>query len=282
MIAPDNTVKKHTSMYVGKHSWRPIVICGVLLLGCVGILAIVFLHNAPKTIDQEDEMLKANLINEVTVRQRAPKIQEQPQITIDPNARPTKVGEEVNGYVMLPSGRVHRRVGIVTNTMDSALFKLPYEVFDYSCENEIACLLELKAGEGLIGTPSYNGRFKDEFLESLKTAIVINSDDSDYIKSVKQQVIEAKKDLKAAMDRGEDVEEIMLNTRKELQTLSVYRMQLEEELEAIIHKDGTTEDDIDDCLKAINIMLEEKGIATLNLGPIAKRKLRNIIKQKEE
>ena len=46
---------------------------------------------------------------------------------VDPNARPTRVGEVVNGYVMLPSGRIHRRVGVITNAVGRRA-KAPYAI----------------------------------------------------------------------------------------------------------------------------------------------------------
>lgn len=198
----------------------------------------------------------------------------------DSNARPQRVGEVLNGYVMLPSGRLHKRSGIITNDANKSQFKLPYEVFDFGCENEIACLLDLPPGAGLVGTPIYGGNFKSEFLKSLEQPIIIEENDSDYVKQLKREVREAKVEMKAALDRGEDIEKIMIDARKECQELAIYKRQLEENLNDMINNASITEDDIDDCIKAINIMLERKGIAPLDLGPISKRKLKRILFEK--
>jgi len=223
---------------------------------------------------------KASAIKEVTPAP-APKPKVAPaKPAVDPKARPTKVGECVNGYVLLPSGRLHRRLGVITNNMNSAQSKMPYEVFDFHCENEIACMLTLPPGENLVGTPVYNGRFKKEFLESLKQPIIIEETDSDYVKDIKKQVRETKIEMKAALDRGEDIEQMMLDARKEAQQLAMYKMQLENEVDSVINNGAESEKDVEDCIKAMNSMLEAKGIAPVDVGLITKRKLRRLIREK--
>lgn len=198
---------------------------------------------------------------------------------IDPNARPTKVGETLNGYIKLPSGRLHRVKGVITNSVSATQFKGAYEIFDHHCENEIACLLTIRPGEGLVGTPRYNGRFKKEFLESLKTPIVVSADDSPEEQELKRNVIQAKIELKDALDRGEDIEQIMLDTRKEYQDLARYKMELQGLINDYKKEEGVTDDDVEDFVQAANKKLEEKGIAPLNVGPITRQKLRMMRQQ---
>lgn len=193
---------------------------------------------------------------------------------IDPDARPTKVGETVNGYIKLPSGRLHRVRGVITNSVSATQFKGKYEIFDHHCENEIACLLTIQPGEGLVGTPRYNGRFTKEFVESLKTPIVINQDDSLEDQALKRNVMQAKQMLKEALDRGEDIEKIMLDTRKEYQDLARYKMELKGLINEFKKGEDVTDLDVEEYVQAANKMLEEKGIAPLNIGPITRQKIR--------
>ena len=206
------------------------------------------------------------------------KVAEPPKI--DPDARPTKVGETVNGYIKLPSGRIHRVLGVITNSATASI-KGKYEIFKHSSENEIACYLSMKPGEGLVGTPRYNGRFKRDFLESLKEPIDISPDDTPENVELKRAVIEAKKDLKAALDRGEDIEQIMLDTRREMQDLARYKQELQQQMHEIVKSKEMTTKDIEDLLNAANEMLDAKGIAPMTFGPLTRRKIMMMREQQE-
>lgn len=192
---------------------------------------------------------------------------------IDPNARPTKVGETVNGYIKLPSGRIHRVLGVVTNSVTASI-KGKYEIFDHACENEIAGFLSMEPGQGLVGTPRYNGRFKRDFLESLKHPIVVTADDSPEDAALKRNVIQAKIELKEALDRGEDIEQIMLDTRKEMQELARYKQELKQQMHEIVKGDSEmSTEEMENLLEAANKLLEEKGIAPMTFGPLTRRKI---------
>ena len=203
-------------------------------------------------------------------------------VRIDPNARPEKVGETVNGYIKLPSGRLHKVVGVVTNNSAQAM-RGKYAIFEYNCDNEIACYLSLKPGDAIFGTMKYNGKFKEEFLKSLETPIVINPDDSEEDKALKRSVRDAKIQLKAALDNGEDIEKIMADTRRELQDMARYKMDLKRHLYDL-QRDGKvkTVEDLQDVVDAANKMLEEKGIAPMKFGPLVRQKmLMELQKEKE-
>ena len=191
---------------------------------------------------------------------------------VDPNARPTKVGEVVNGYVLLPSGRMHKRTGVITNSLASRA-KGAYHIFDHASDNEIACYLSMKPGDALVGPARYTGRFKDRFLESIKTPIIVTEYDTPEQAQLKRDVIAARLQLKDALDRGEDIEQIMLDTRQELQDLARYKNELRKQFNELRRAEGTTEEDVDTLLEACNKMLESKGIAPMKFGPITRRKL---------
>lgn len=186
----------------------------------------------------------------------------------DPNARPTRVGEVVNGYVMLPSGRIHRRVGVITNAVGRQA-KAPYAIFKHRCNNEIACYLSLKPGDVLVGTRQYTGRFKDEFLKSIETPIIVAHDDPPEIAQLKRDVVAARLQLKDALDQGEDIEQIMVDTRNELQHL----MRVKNSIQHLFNqevKQCETEQDVDDYLEACNKVLAEKGIAPITCNKLTK------------
>ena len=250
------------------------IVAGVVVVA-VAIGAFLFLSkDAPEA--QEKQEKKTGKITEVTPVKVEPapveeKVEEPPKV--DPNARPAKVGETVNGYIKLPSGRIHRVLGVVTNSTTAAI-KGKYEIFDHACENEIAGFMAMEPGQGLVGTPRYNGRFTRDFLESLKHPIVVSKDDSPEDAALKRAVIQAKIDLKEAYDRGEDIEQIMLDTRKEMQDLARYKQELKQRLHEMVKSDGEmTTQEMEDLVNAANQMLDAKGIAPMTFGPLTRRKI---------
>ena len=198
---------------------------------------------------------------------------------VDPNARPTKVGEIVNGYIKLPSGRIHKRVGVITNTA-SAMAKLPCEIFTHHCDNEIACYLWIEPGTEIVDMPNYGGRFTKEFLESLKEPIIVTKDDTPEQAQLKRAVNEAKIELKAAYDRGEDIEKIVYDTRDELRKLGLYKQEIRQQLLEYRKKENVSDEDVQDFLTACNQLLEQKGIAPLKVGPLSRRNLKRVNKEK--
>lgn len=190
---------------------------------------------------------------------------------VDPDARPTQSGQVVNGYVLTGSGRMHKIRGAITNTI--GLVKADYEIFDHFCENEIACLLSLNPGDTIVGDPPYRGRLIDDFINSLKHPIIVKDDDSEHDKALKRAVIATKIDLKEAMDRGENIETILLEARAECRRLAEYKRFLQLEVRQKVKDGELSSEDFRDYVDAANLMLEEKGIAPLKLSPIMKRKL---------
>ena len=188
-----------------------------------------------------------------------------------PDARPTRAGETVNGYVKLPSGRIHRVTGVVTNAIANRP-RARYEIFERRCDNEIAGYLSMEPGDVIVGTPRYGGRFRRDFVESLDEPIVVGEGDTPEQAQLKRDVIEARAMLKEAMDRGEDVEQIMLDTRQELQEM----MRAKQELKRLFYEERMkceTEEDVESVLGACNRLLEQRGIAPLVYGPVTRRLL---------
>lgn len=207
------------------------------------------------------------------VKKEKPKAKPKP---ISPDARPTKVGEVVNGYVKLPSGRLHRQLGVYTNSIANRP-RGKYEIFTRECNNDIAGCLSMKPGDPIIGIPPYNGRFKKDFIESLEEPIIISEEDTPEQAQLKRDVIAARIELKDAMDRGEDIEKIMLDERRELQKL----MHLKQEYKSLFVselKNCQTDKDVEDLFNACNQMLESKGVAPLKYGPITRR---NILRDRQ-
>lgn len=252
----------------------------LVLVVAIGAGAYWFVTNeTPKPVAKEAPVEHPQQIAEVEPEVAPTPVVEAPKPKpIDPNARPTKVGEVVNGYVLLPSGRLHKRQGVVTNSV-AMRPKGKYHIFERRCNNEIAAYLSMQPGDTLVGTMRYNGRFTKDFLESIKEPIIISPDDTPEQVELKNAVIAARLDLKDAYDRGEDIEKIMADTREELQQMYRYKQELQHEFNQLRKEEGATDQDVEDLFDACNKLLEEKGISPMKFGPITRRRMMSIMNQ---
>lgn len=201
----------------------------------------------------------------------APKPQQPVEVKVDPNARPTKVGEVVNGYVMLPSGRIHKPTGVVTNRV-ADYGKSKYSIFENRSDNEIAGILMANPGEAVVGTKRYDKWFEKQFLKSIETPIEVSPDDEPWQAELKKLVMQARLELKEAHDKGEDIATIMSESRQQLQDLAKYKQSVKQ-IYAQNVKECATEQEVADLQKAVNVMLEEKGCAPMNFTPLTKMRL---------
>ena len=202
----------------------------------------------------------------------APKPQQPVEVKVDPNARPTKVGEVVNGYVMLPSGRIHKPTGVVTNRV-ADYGKSKYSIFENRSDNEIAGILMMKPGDAVVGTKRYDKWFTKQFLKSIETPITASEDDEPWQTELKGLVKQARLELKQAYDNGEDIAAIMTESRQQLQDLGKYKQAIRQ-LYAQNIKECKSEEELGELQKAVNIMLEEKGCAPMNFTPLTKMNLK--------
>ena len=207
----------------------------------------------------------------ITPSMPAPKPQQPVEVKVDPNARPTKVGEVVNGYVMLPSGRIHKPTGVVTNRV-ADYGKSKYSIFENRSDNEIAGILMANPGEAVVGTKRYDKWFEKQFLKSIETPIEVSPDDEPWQADLKKLVMQARLELKEAHDKGEDIATIMSESRQQLQDLAKYKLSVKQ-IYAQNVKECATEQEVADLQKAVNVMLEEKGCAPMNFTPLTKMHL---------
>lgn len=258
-----------------KPGLRRFLRAGIVSLSAVLCGVILYLnYTSQSPTEEEQPNVLSGRTSPTTPKRMAKAIEPQrahPARTIDPNARPTKVGESVNGYVMLPSGRIHKPTGVVTNRV-AEYAKSPYSIFDHRSDNEIAAVLMMCPGDTLVRTKRYANWFAKQFLKSIETPILISPDDEPWKAKLKREVIQAKIELKEAYDRGEDIEAIMAETRQQLQDLARYKQSLKK-LFSENMKTCRTPQDVADLQEAVNRLLEGKGCAAMNFTALTKQHL---------
>ena len=147
-----------------------------------------------------------------------------------------------------------------------------WNVFDHYSETIIAGFLTMKPGQAVVGNLVYD-RVDADFLESLKTPIIATKDDPPEIAELKRVMNQTKIDLKARMDAGERLSDILEETHKELFRLGQVKQDLEKMVREQVGEESSKQD-VEDLVAAANRMLEEKGIAPISAGPIIRNKLR--------
>lgn len=161
----------------------------------------------------------------------------------------------------------------LTNTYFITRSPERFEIFPTRAENEIAMLLTIEPGTPLIGSPDYGDWFKEQFMKSCETPIIISDSDDEYQRELKKMMRDVKIELRQRMADGEDIGKIMSDTRNELQRLGIVRQELENDMREMITKKAKSGSDIDDYVSALNKMLEDKGMAPFEMSPIMKQRM---------
>lgn len=233
---------------------------GVIVGG--GLVAYLIFGRTDASPHIDRKVVKRSCIAEVASQTVTNRLVERKAKPEDPDldARPTRVGEKVNGYIMMSDGTLHKMTGEAHTVGES---NDPSQIFDSPAENDIAALLTMDPGDGIVGGPDCE-TFTEEFLKSTTIPIVVKSDDPDDIKALKRAVNQVKVELKLAYDRGEDIVGIMEKAYDDFRRLEQYKVDLFAEVLDYSENAEASEEDINDYLTAANKMLEQKGIAPLD------------------
>lgn len=193
--------------------------------------------------------------------------------------RVTKKGTPIPDRVQKDEKGVYRWPGgmrwVDTNDLHIVKHQQKKRIFKHPSEEQIATLLTLdpsKMAPFLIGRrPKYGARFTADFKASLYEKIEFTDDDTEEDREIKQMVIDTKKDLKAAMERGEDVAAIMNDAQKELDVLASCYHELNAEIRKTIKDENVSDEDVEVLIEAANKMLEERGVRKIALPNMARR-----------
>ena len=183
------------------------------------------------------------------------------------------------GIPLLPDGRPARlypepppsKYGVTTTSVSAISKEIEVQTFKKPTDIQLAFIVNAMPGDEF-GDGLDTRDFTYHFLESLKTPIEIDPKDDERTVELKQAVIEARKELKARYDAGEDIEHVVNDSIAELQELGRYKNELQKQVDAICRDPNTTEKDAEDCYEAANKMLEEKGVSLLKMPKLVRRR----------
>ena len=241
------------------------------------LLAILFIwYIFPSEMPDElnaDTVTKKNSIIEEVKPQISKALPKQPEKNDIPYWERTSTNGLTHRQLM--KWKIHHRPpAIITNNTSETELKPAYAIFNTYVDNDLASLLTFEPGSTIVGDPGYERWFTKAFLKSLETPIIVDEEDTPEQIQLKKDLIALKIDLKARYDAGEDIAEIMRKTHEEFQDMARSKEEIERAAKDLIRgRTDISEQDVDDIISAANIMLDQKGIAPIKLGPVAKRRL---------
>lgn len=160
--------------------------------------------------------------------------------------------------------------------------KAEYKIFDSKADNDIAAFLSIEPGDVIDGDVTFGPKFEKSFLKSLVKPIIVRETDSENDKLLKRAVVQAKADLKAAYDRGEDICKIMEDSYQELREIGHYKVQLEKTALKSLKNEDAKAADVEDVLNAVNHMLEDRGIAPIEPNSVSRLAMKmQLLKERE-
>ena len=240
---------------------QPSSLKGLLAGAIVVVLAAVayFLFFSGDTQTQKTTSAKERgLIKEVAPA-AAPKAAAEPE-TPAPAAAPEAPKRPLSDEELRMEALRKRLGKVVTNHLDHVRGRYAYS--KNRAENELVILACVPVGTPVIGSREYDEAFMKDLQQALIEKTEISPDDPEDIRYYKESVIDMKKQLKQMLKNGEDIQQVLTDTRRQLQDLGVYKSQLEREMLRMQHEAGeeVSPEEAKDFVNAANRLLEEKGI----------------------
>ena len=188
---------------------------------------------------------------------------------------PDSVQPDARGVLRYPGGLRW----IDTNDLHIVRHPQKRKLFTHACDNQIATLLTFdptRMAPFLVGRrPPYGRQFVEDFKASLSDLPEAHDEgDTPEEAEVRKAVIETKAELKARMDAGEDIAQIMNDTQKELDRLCQYHAELKRELKRIERDETFSDEDVRGYVASANRLLEKQGIAGFTMPNLLHRQVR--------
>ena len=272
MIAPPRNTAPKVEKPSPSHKWIVLLVAAIVVATAVSVLLLTDREDTPSTERQPTRKVVST----------TPAKPVHPVKDGDDGTKEHAVASDVPAIRFSDTNsamwRVYHHKGpVITNKYTEANASLAARVFSNTADKFIGQLVNIEPGTPLYGPPiKYDEKFVRSFLRSLTTPIIIDPDDSPEVAALKRAVRETKIELKARYDDGEDIAQIMTDTRKELQELGLYRSELQAEVNKIIRKDAKnlTDEQMQDFVDAANKMLAERGAKPIVLPGLMKHRLK--------
>ena len=195
----------------------------------------------------------------------------------------TPVADEVAGSEK-PNVRLYKGVAVVsssatTNGVDGAIIErlrladgrtvkvvsLPKPLFENPSDQLIAMALSSQTGQSVAPMP-IDCNVEQEFLNSLLTPIKINEDDTDNVKELKANVLEARAYIADEVKAGKSVREVLEDYQRQMNNIADHHLMAVQEVQKI-----KTEYGIEEARKfaiRVNESLRARGIPEISVPKV--------------
>lgn len=258
---------------------RGLIAAAIVILGvCAAVWFLMPKTEKPVEVKKEPKKevkvepvkpIKAKPVKKEEVKEEKPK-----RVTKKGTPIPDRVQKDEHGVYRYPNGQRWvdpKNLNIVKHPKPRLLFK-------HTSENQIAVMLRLdpaRMAPFLIGRRMpYGDRFIKDFVDSLDDTVVYDKNDTPEEAELRKAVLETKAELKAAMDRGEDIAKIMNDTQKELDRLCQYHNDLKKLVKEAVDNPEFSDKDVEDYVTAANEMLKKQGLNGLTMPNLVNRQAR--------
>lgn len=271
--------KPRKAMKAAPSKYRGLVAATIVVLGAGAALFFLMPKSENSLEEKKDvkrqikpaiaDVAKTNLEVKAEVKEEQPK-----RVTKKGTPIPDRVQKDKKGVYRYPNGQRW----VDPNDLNIVKHPKPRLLFKHTSENQIAVMLRLdpaRMAPFLIGRRMpYGERFVKDFIDSLDDTIVIDKNDTPEEAELRKAVLETKADLKAAMDRGEDIAKIMNDTQKELDRLCQYHNDLKKMVKEAIDNPKFSDEDVADYVNAANELLKKQGLNGLSMPKLVNRQAR--------
>jgi hypothetical protein len=136
------------------------------------------------------------------------------------------------------------------------------KVFKNASDQILAMVAQIAEGKDVPPIP-IDKNFEKEFFQSLKEPILINEDDSENIKILKESVIALRKELSERADGGESAYNILKDYQKQMAEDYKVRSEMQSEARKILESGDRA--GAEEFVKKINIALNQVGIKEIEM-----------------
>lgn len=113
----------------------------------------------------------------------------------------------------------------------------PKPIFDNPSDQVLALAIGTKPGDAMPPLPDLTG-IDEDFAKSLLTPIVINADDTDEVKAMKEAVAETRAYIAEEVKKGRSVMEVLMEHQAEMERLERSRLSAVLRMQAIYGEQG--------------------------------------------
>lgn len=189
-----------------------------------------------------------------------------------------------------PNKKIVEMISVITNVDGSVLERFrtadgkirsrqsaPKPVFDNASDQIIAMAASgASSGYAMPPMPVMNNA-DEEFIKSLETEITIDSDDSDEVKALKQNVIAIREEIRQLMSEGHSFAEVIRDHRDVVN----HGVEMRKEATRMIKEfvDSGDNDAANECLEKVNEVLAGMGIQKVEM-PLTDAERRELIRER--